>query len=188
MDLELFLRSLESEFDARRRADADALVDELAQAERVALTLADRIAAREGEKLKVILRGGESIEGALVRARKGWILLRDARGDALIPLHAIVAASPLGMSADCSRASAGIAMSSVLRALANARIPVVVDHDAGRHVGIILGVFADHFDMETNAGETMIDSRDRSPRARLGLAHSRIRYVRTAAIRNYIDV
>lgn len=188
MNLDLFLRSLESEFDARRRADADALVDELAQAERVALALADRIAAREGEALRVIVRGGEPLEGLLVHARKGWILLRDDLGDALIPLSAIVAASPLGMSADCSRATAGIAISSVLRALANERMPVVVDHDAGRHAGVILGVFTDHFDMEANAPGTVIDSRDRSPGGRFGLAHSGIRYVRTAGVRSYIDM
>lgn len=188
MDLDLFLRSLESEFDARRRADADALVDELAQAERVALALADRMAAREGGALRVIVRGGELVEGRLVRARKGWILLRDGLGDALIPLSAIVAANPLGMGADCSRATAGIAISSVLRALADERRAIIVDHDAGRHSGVILGVFADHFDMEVNARESLIDSRDRAVSGRFGLAHSGIRYVRTAGVRSYIDM
>lgn len=181
MDFELFLRSLESEFDAHRREEADALVAELADAERVSVRLAHRLASARGRRIGATLRGGLTVEGVVVEARTNWILIAEDTGRGLVPTSAIVAVRGLGVGVDDhARAGAGLGISSVLRSLAEERIPVVVDHDAGRCRGRVLAVFGDHFDFESNSAEEAVDSRDAAPRAVLSLVTAGVRRIRGA--------
>lgn len=178
VDFELFLRSLESEFDASRRAEAEALVDELADAERVGIGLVERIAAMRGREIEAILRGGLRARGRVLDARTTWILLAEERGDSLIPVPALVGVAPLAAAAPGGSLSTRIGISTALRALAHEGIPVVVDHDAGRHSGLVRGVFADHFDIETIPSRAPLDSRDRLPTRSIALVTSGVRRIR----------
>lgn len=181
MDFDLFLRSLESEFDARRREEADALVNELADAERVSVVLAHRLASARGRRIGATLRGGLLVEGVVLDARTNWVLIDEDAGRSLIPASALVAVRGLGVGVDDhARVGAGLGISSVLRELAEERIPVVVDHDAGRCRGRILAVFGDHFDLEANSAAEAFDSRDSAPRAVLSLATAGVRRIRGA--------
>lgn len=179
VDFELFLRSLESEFDANLRAESDALVEELADAERVSITLADRLTQMQGNEIEVIVRGGLRAQGRLIEVRTTWILLAEDQADSLIPIRALVALGTLGIAGPPEKARATrIGISTALRALAAARIPIVVDHDAGRHSGLVHAVYADHFDMETGASHGVLDSRDRVCTKKMALVTAGIRRIR----------
>ena len=95
MDFDVFLNSLESAFDELRRQEADALVTELADAERISVNLAQRLVANEDVRISLVLRGGVRIDGVLVDAGTTWCVVREGADDSLIPLSAVVAASPL---------------------------------------------------------------------------------------------
>lgn len=179
VDFDLFLTTLEAEFDARLREEAEGLVVELADAERASLRLVDRLLAARGRALDLVLRGGDRVSGRLVDATRHWVVVAEGRGDSLVPVPAIVAVRPLGAgAADAEGVRAGLGMSSALRGLAERRIGVVVDHDAGRHAGVVVEVFSDHFDMEIEAPGGALDSRDRAPRTRLALVTSGVRRIR----------
>lgn len=179
MDLELFLRSLEAEFDARRRQEADDLVEELAEAERSSVRLAERLLRARGASVALILRGGLRLNGRIVDAARNWLVLREGTGASLVPLGAIVAAWPLGAGGESGGVRAGLGITSALRGLASRGEPVVIDHDAGSHTGVIRDVFADHFDIEASPSIRDVDSRERRAGLRIALVTSGIRRIRS---------
>ncbi len=179
MDLELFLHSLEAEFEARRREEHDELVGELADAERASVRMADRIVQASGKNIALILRGGQHVSGRILDATRNWLVIRESSGASLVPLGAIEAAWPLKAGCELGGVRAGLGISSALRGLATQGVPVVIDHDAGRHAGIIREVFADHFDLELSPPAQDLDCRDRRPRQRITLVASGIRRVRS---------
>lgn len=161
MDFDVFLSSLESAFDELRRQEADALVTELADAERMSVNLAQRLVANEGARISLVLRGGVRIDGVLVDAGTTWCVVREGVGDSLIPLSAVVAASPLSnASPETERITRTVGIGRILRELQERGYTVVIDHDAGQHKGRVRGVYADHFDIDAPAVSGM-DSRDR---------------------------
>lgn len=179
VDLELFLHSLEAEFEARRREEHDELVSELADAERVSVRLADRIVQASGKSITLILRGGQHVRGKILDATRNWLVIRESSGVSLVPLGAIEAAWPLKAGCDLGGVRAGLGISSALRGLATQGSPVVIDHDAGRHTGIIREVFADHFDLDISPSTHELDCRDRRSSQRITLVTSGIRRVRS---------
>ena len=70
MDLELFLHSLEAEFEARRREEHDELVGELADAERASVRMADRIVQANGKNIALILRGDQHVSSRILELKK----------------------------------------------------------------------------------------------------------------------
>lgn len=165
MDLELLLADLSSRFDAQRREDLEALGAQLADAERVAVTLADRLAAVRGRRVTVLVRGGTRVQGVVVDVAREWLLVRGAgRIDSLIPLAAVVSVWPLvGVAPPVGRAVGAVGIGHALRELAELEVPVAVDHDAGIHHGLVVAVYADHFDLETRTLPRGEDSRDAGP-------------------------
>ena len=163
MNLDLFLADLESQFDAGRRSDADALVEELTDAERVGVTLAARLLACTGAELTILVRGGRRIRGRVTDVARTWILLTGEGRVWLVPLDAVAAVWPVGGStADEDTVAHSVGVGHVLRELAHLAEDVVVDHDAGSHQGVIRAVFADHMDLETRTGGPAPDARDRA--------------------------
>ena len=156
------LADLSSRFDAQRREDLEALGAELARAERVSVTLADRLAGARGGRITLLTRGGARVEGVVVDVAREWTLIRGGNGvDSLVPLAAVVSAWPLGGAAAPGGATPGVVgIGHALRGLAELAVPVVVDHDAGVHHGLVVAVYADHFDLETRPSARGHDSRD----------------------------
>ena len=149
MDLELFLADLSGRFDTRRRLEMDRLVEDLTDAERVGVTLSSRMIAMRGRHLDVLLRGGERLGGVVVDVAESWVLVRTAGGDSLVPLSAVVAAWPMGgMVAGGPGPGDRVGIDHVLREAAGLGLPVVIDHDAGLHTGVVIAVLADHFDLD----------------------------------------
>lgn len=178
MDLELLLADLSSQFDARRREEIDALSAELTDAERVSITLASRMRASRGRELTVLVRGGMRLRGRVLDAAREWVLLRRGRGDDLVPLSAVVAVWPLGgVGAEEERVGGRVRIGHALRELSDQGVPLVVDHDAGVHHGVIVAVFADHFDLESVPDGRGGDSRDLVGSVRMTLSLGGVRRI-----------
>ncbi|MCI1640915.1 MAG: hypothetical protein LKI58_02520 [Actinomyces sp.] len=179
MDLDLYLADLEGRFDAERRMLEEALVGELTDAERAGVSLAARLLARSGERLTVLVRGGGRLSGRVKDVARTWVLLATPGGDSLIPLTAVAAVWPLGASAvDESSVRHAVGVGHILRELAEDAAEVVIDHDAGIHQGTVRAVFADHLDIETRAGASGLDTRDRGAAEVISLPTSGIRRLR----------
>ncbi|MDC4232681.1 hypothetical protein M3T53_02985 [Actinomyces sp. B33] len=178
MDMDLFLADLASRFDAGRREEMDGLVGELADAERASVDLGSRIRGGRGGPLTVVVRGGRSVRGRVLDAADSWVLIREDAGDRLIPVSAVSAVWPLATAAPGEGVIARrLGIGHVLRALADRRSPVVVDHDAGRHCGVISAVYADHLEIEASVDAGSLDSRDRDARTLIGLTLSGVRCI-----------
>ncbi len=179
MDLELFLTDLEGRFDAERREQADAVVAELADAERGSVTLAARLLACAGKDLTVLVRGGERASGPVRDVARTWVLLGTSGGASLVPLAAVVAVWPLGGgTVDEEAVANSVGVGHVLRELAGRRADVVVDHDAGVHQGKIHAVYQDHVDVEVRTGTSGVDARDRGNAVTMSLSLAGIRRIR----------
>ncbi len=182
MDLDVFLMDLAGRFDAERRVEADALVDELTDAERSSVTMAARLLAMEGEPLTLLLRGGERVRGRVVDVARTWVLVGTDPGQSLIPLGALAAVWPLGGAvADESSVAHSVGVGHVLRELGDRGVEIVVDHDAGIHVGVVAAMLADHLDLDVATGGSVVDARDRVGRIRLSLPLAGVRRIRISA-------
>ncbi|MDO4258866.1 MAG: hypothetical protein Q4C87_05015 [Actinomycetaceae bacterium] len=178
MDLDLFLASISARFDADLREELNAQVEELADAERVAITLNSRIRSAFGGPLNVILRGGQRVRGIVVETGKDWVLIREGVYHCLVHTPAIVAAYPLGAADARSGPTAdGPGIGYLLRELAQEKIAVAIGHDAGEQSGIVGGVYADHFDVDTS-GTRAIDTRDQWSAPVISLQINGIRWIR----------
>lgn len=173
------LADLSSRFDAQRREDLEVLGAELARAERVSITLADRLAGARGGRITLLTRGGVRVEGVVVDVAREWTLIRGGNGvDSLVPLAAVVSAWPLGGAAAPGDAAPGVVgIGHALRGLADLEMPVVVDHDAGIHHGLVGAVYADHFDLEARPSARGHDSRDPGHTLRLGMTVGGVRRI-----------
>lgn len=125
--------------------------EELIIQERASVTFAQRIFACRGHVVTVLLRGGTSVSGSVVDAAHQWVLLDVSGEEFLIPLAAVVQASPLGRAMiDDEQISLKLSISSVLRRFARACVNLVIEHDAGVSRGVIEGVYSDHVDILPN--------------------------------------
>ncbi len=61
-----------------------------------------------------------------------------------------------------------LSFNHVLRGFASSGLRLVVEHDAGAHIGSVCAVYADHFDLESG-GVQGVDQRDRTPATVLSL-------------------
>ena len=179
MDLDLFLADLSGKFDAERRADLDAIVDELTDAERARVSLAARLVAMAHHDLTVLLRGGERVSGTVVDVARTWVLVGASVGASLIPIDAIVAVWPLGgVAVDESSVANSVGIGHVLRELGASGREIVVDHDAGVHQGIVAAVMADHVDLLGAGGGMGVDARDHVGATMLTLSLQGVRRIR----------
>ena len=185
MDMEIFLRDLASRFDAHRREEMEALVDELADAERTEVSFASRLTRSGDAAVNVVVRGGRLVTGRVIDAAATWAVVRAKTGDVLIPMGAVVAAWPLGSGSPGTdaRVAAKIGIGHVLRELAARGAGVGIDHDAGRHQGRIVAVYGDHLDLETTVGNAAVDSRDMQPAVIISLSLSGLRALDVAGER-----
>lgn len=173
-----FIAELEARFDDERGRDLDALIDELADAERASVTLSARLAGADGD-ITLALRGGSTITGLVLDSTRSWVLLRGSRDDSLIMLSAIVAAWPLGRSvARESSVRGGVGVGHVLRELGARGVGVVIESDGGDHRGVIDAVYADHVDVTLSGAALGYDGRDEQEGQTVSLALAGLRRLR----------
>lgn len=139
--------------DLSTRATDEGDLSELVEAERVSVTLQDRLRAATGETLAV-RSGGVDIVGTLADVGLDWVRIRRADGDILVPLSAITWLSALGSR----RPAGGIqrSLNSLLRAIARASAVVVCAAGGEEIAGRIIAVAADHLEVRTDTGDVVL--------------------------------
>ena len=152
--------------DIEVRAADDGDLAELVEAERVSVTLQDRLRAAAGGQLAV-RAGGVDIAGTLADVGLDWVRIHRSDGDVLVPLVAITWLSALGASKPVD----GIEqrLNSLLRAIARTGAVVVCATGGDEVVGRILAVASDHLELRTDTGDVVLPtaalSYVRAPRA-----------------------
>ncbi|MFC7406364.1 hypothetical protein [Georgenia alba] len=154
MRWEALFEDLEGQLSAAERAQDDALVAELTEAEVGTTAFADRIRARRGHEVRFRLRTGEDVAGVVLDAAPQWVLLGEADRRTLCPLTSVQAAWPLGpVAPEPGAVERRLGMSHVLRALAREGARVRVACEGGSYTGWLTRVGADHVDLRSAAGE-----------------------------------
>lgn len=128
-------------------------IPELVEAERVSVRLHDRVRGRLGQRLDVTTRGGRRVGGVLVDAGAHWLALQDGDLLTLIPLHAVLTCSPLGVAVP--REGVERSLGAALRALARSGEQVVVDLGTAQLHGRLAAVGADHCDLLPPGGQVV---------------------------------
>ena len=178
MDMHAFMDELEARFDEVRSRELEELIDELTDAERASVTLSARLAGADG-LVNLALRGGSVLVGQVLDSTRSWVLVREASGDSLVMLSALVGAWPLGRSvARESSVRGGVGVGHVLRELCARGVDVAIDSDCGDHRGIIDAVYADHVDVALDGEAFTYDGRDERGGMTVSLALAGLRRLR----------
>ena len=187
MDMHAFMDELEARFDEVRSRELEELIDELTDAERASVTLSARLAGADG-LVNLALRGGSVLVGQVLDSTRSWVLVREASGDSLVMLSALVGAWPLGRSvARESSVRGGVGVGHVLRELCARGVDVAIDSDCGDHRGIIDAVYADHVDVALSGAVVGYDGRDDQEGQTVSLALAGLRRLRVLGQRWYAD-
>ncbi|MEE6282716.1 hypothetical protein [Georgenia sp. MJ170] len=151
MRWEALFSDLAGQFDAAARAGLEDELIDLTEAEMATSGIADRLRARLGRALSVRLVGGSLVQGEVLDAAPQWLLLADGGRRALVPLHSVVAAWPLGEVAPAaSVAERRLRLTHVLRAVAREGTAVLVRTEHGDYRGWLVRVAADHIDLRVD--------------------------------------
>lgn len=147
---ESLFADMEAQLDAAREQGLRDEVAELTRAERAQVTLVDRLRATRGGTLRVLLRDGQTVGGAVVEAAPQWVLVAsDATRRVLVPATAVTGV--VGLSALAApppgTAERALSLGHALRALARDRAEVRVDALGVRVAGRVERVGADHVDV-----------------------------------------
>lgn len=119
----------------------------LVEAERVAITLDDRLAGSLGAKVRAIMSDEAGWSGVLQFVGSGWILLGDDRRDLIVNLAQLGSIGPLG--APRPAAERRPSLTSALRRIVGASADVYCH---SRFSGVIQFVGADHLDTLDSRG------------------------------------
>lgn len=147
---------MESQLAAERYREIEAEAAELTRAETAEALLEDRCAAHVGSRLRLSLRGGLVIEGGIVSAGSGWVVLDDASQEILIPLAAVDWLDGLGVSRQSPEARRRLGMPHAMRALAMARVSVRLHLRSGSAVhleGTVDRAGRDHMDIAVHPND-----------------------------------
>ncbi|WP_156224575.1 hypothetical protein [Pseudactinotalea suaedae] len=144
---------LQAQWEAERRADDDAEIRELAEAEAAGTRFGDRLRARLGAPLTLRLVDSSDRVGVVKDAAPEWVLLAEGERRHLVPVAAIAMAWPLAGAAPAPGAiERGLGLGHVLRALAGEGQAVVVRSRGGDQTGLLVRVGADHVDVAAGLG------------------------------------
>jgi hypothetical protein len=157
MRWERLFADLEARLEAEERAVQAGDIADLVRAEHGRLALADRLRAHLGEILTWSLGSGDaSLEGELLDVGADWVLVKSARGEALIPIVAVQFIGGLSRAArpEPGEVARRLGLGVVLRGLARDR--AVVDlrlRGDLRMTGTIDRVGADHLDLAVHPAD-----------------------------------
>jgi hypothetical protein len=157
---QLLFDDLESQFAAAQAEQARAVRSDLVRAERATVRLADRLRASVGLPLRVQVgdlaaERDAVVDGDLVDAGEGWLLVADLRfRQTLVPLAAVKAVAGLAphVAPPEGPMRRGLGLTHALRALARDRVEVQVCTAERTLVGRIDHVGADHMDVRPAVG------------------------------------
>ena len=121
-------------------------ISALVEAERVAVTLADRLAGSLGSPIRAVCEG-TSVSGTLTSAGDGWVVISEQRADWILPLEHVAALSPLAAPRPAPPRS--LTLAGVLRRIVGLPVQLGIPWQL---TGRIVGVGADHLDVLDDAG------------------------------------
>jgi hypothetical protein len=150
------LDDLEGQAEAMYAAERDAELADRSRAEYATVTLSGRLMASLGRPVVLDVEGAGRVAGELRRVGRGWCLVRESVGDALVPTAAVAGAEGLSERAVPEVAWSPVArlgLGSALRRLADAGAPcLVLTRSGGRYEVVLLRVGGDFVEAES-AGE-----------------------------------
>lgn len=148
MDWDCLLADLESRFEAEHRSSIAAQAADLAEAETAAVRLADRLRGAVGRAIRLRTRGGVPVEGEVVRAEDGFVLVDEGDGlQALVPTDSLAFLTPLPGPAPEPGGRRRPTIQAVTRELARTGARVRAMTPAGDVIGRIGRVGADYLDV-----------------------------------------
>lgn len=132
---------MEAQLAAASQQHLEREADEQARAEYARVGLADRLRARPGEPVRVLLAGGLPLEGRVCSLGAGWVCLEDQGVAHLVPTDSVLWWERLGRGwAPQEGPVAGrLGLAHALRALARARARVRLRLAGGGAEGVLEG-------------------------------------------------
>ena len=152
---EALFDDMEAQLAAAARSDLRIQVDERTRAERAGVALADRLRASAGCHVRLALRGGATLEGALLDVASQWFLLGDGGSRrVLVPVDAVgfVAGLSAHVAPPPGTVERRLTLGHALRALARDRAAVVVLGNGFDVGGRLERVGEDHVDLTPATG------------------------------------
>lgn len=138
---------LEAQLDLEAAAELRAEVADRTRAEQADVWLADRL--RAAGEVAVHLSDGAVVAGRVEDAAPEWVVLAEARGQALVPLAAVSSVSglPRRVAPPAGAVLRRTSLRTALRALARDRAPVRVAVAGAELAGTVDRVAGDHVDL-----------------------------------------
>lgn len=158
MDFEEIIAGLSHEIAANQAREEREEVAELAEAELVSISIADRLRALEGREVRVASVFGYSLTGVVRQANPSWLLIKDADGEELVLTHAIAVVRGLGRVAPSpTMFETKLGIAHILRRIMRKRGRVRIVVGSQTLAGYIGAVYADHVDLVgLETGEAMV--------------------------------
>lgn len=152
MRWERLFADLEAQLEGEIRRDLDAEVADRTRRELAQVDLQARLSAQFGSPLTLTIRTGTVLSGDLRDLGADWLLLDRGRGEALVPLAAVIGFSELGTRARGDRTARRFGFGYAARLLARDRVAVqVTDLSGARRTGTIDRVGSDFLDLTEHA-------------------------------------
>ena len=150
------LADLSSRMDADMRAEAEAERRQLREGEQGAVSLAQRMRACRGHRVRLRLTGGEAVALRIRDNSEFWILGETSRGETLIPMSAIATIWSLPARASEWEGSvvSRLSLQSALRAIMQRGQRVVLTSAEEIFRGRLIAVGADWLDLRGASGST----------------------------------
>lgn len=139
--------------DLSVRSEDDGDLPDLVEAERVALTLHDRLRAAIGADITV-RADRTDLRGVAVDVGKDWLRLERQGSDIVVALAWITRISALGASAP--KAGLELSLTTLLRALARSGATIVCAAGGEETSGRVRAVAADHIEIRTESGDAIV--------------------------------
>lgn len=130
-DLELELQGLHRQQEAQE-------VREQIRTQASEITFVDRLRGNVGRELEITTRGSHEIQGVLTQCYPQWLLMRTVGGEALVPVHSVVAVSGLDphIATPAGPTASRLTLAHALRGLARDRSGVQIETVGGQFWGI----------------------------------------------------
>ena len=152
MRWEALFRDLEAQLEGEADEAWRQEVAERTRGERMASTVAARLAASRGLPVVLTAADGSRMRGTVRESGSDWALLDDAGRERLVPTARLAALDGLARRADIlSEVEARLTMSRTLRALSRDRAHVRIRAGV-EWTGVIAAVAADHLDLTVDGG------------------------------------
>ncbi|QPK80743.1 hypothetical protein G7Y41_06650 [Schaalia sp. ZJ405] len=193
MDLDSLLNDISAQFDELSRRSLVDSSAELAEVERIGVTLDARLAQAVGREISGFITDGCQFTGILVDVGKRWILVESSTAAGselvLVPTIKLSATWPLGVAAPRQREESWAIRASphhILRKWEREGARVTVHAGLTRIRGHICGVFRDHIDLIQWTREEGIEVREKGTRVKpaLTIATAMIDDIRRLVLRD----